>query len=114
MPRRMLIYKHLIHFNVRNICPNYKNEIFSFVNSSKVCFFACYKNSITYIYEYIILKTIVFTGFIQQGNVVSGQQRPPNHIIAARPQIPGAPIQWMQQQVNHSYIIQNDVSTKYN
>lgn len=38
------------------------------------------------------------TGFIQQGNAVQGQPRPPNHIIT-RPQMPGAPMQWMQQQV---------------
>lgn len=38
-------------------------------------------------------------GFIQQGNAVGGQPRPPNHIIT-RPQMAGAPIQWMQQQVN--------------
>lgn len=40
-----------------------------------------------------------FSGFIQQGNAVAGQQRPPNHIIA-RPQVPGAQMQWMQQQVH--------------
>lgn len=41
---------------------------------------------------------MVFTGFIQQGNAVQGQPRPPNHIIT-RPQMQGAPMQWMQQQV---------------
>lgn len=43
-------------------------------------------------------------GFIQQGNAVGGQPRPPNHIMA-RPQIPGAPMQWMQPQVH--FIINN-------
>lgn len=42
-------------------------------------------------------RFIFSTGFIQQGNAVGGQPRPPNHIIT-RPQMPGAPIQWMQQQ----------------
>lgn len=40
----------------------------------------------------------VSAGFIQQGNVVAGQPRP-NHIIT-RPQMPGAPMQWIQQQVS--------------
>lgn len=43
-------------------------------------------------------------GFIQQGNAVAGQPRPPNHIMA-RPQIPGAPMQWMQPQVNFTGIL---------
>lgn len=49
-------------------------------------------------YTQSLLKIGIVTGFIQQGSPVGAQQRPPNHIIA-RPQIPGTPIQWMQQQV---------------
>lgn len=44
------------------------------------------------------LTNNIISGFIPQGNAVAGQQRPPNHIIA-RPQVPGAQMQWMQQQV---------------
>lgn len=46
----------------------------------------------------IFVCLLMLAGFIQQGNAVGGQPRPPNHIIT-RPQMPGAPMQWMQQQV---------------
>lgn len=77
--KRNLLLRQGLIFSLKN--SRYFNSSFSFEKNLKLTFIS-----------------IPRTGFIQQGNAVQGQPRPPNHIIT-RPQMPGAPMQWMQQQV---------------